>query len=126
MDESKLLLNVLKTLKKANELKCESCNKKCDEYGIGINIDLKDMVLIGRMCHKCSYDYRYGQLTRKDFEFVTNLESVQSYAERLKRYISMKPEERLRKMKRSLKLVNGTLKDLREEAYKKNLQLYIR
>lgn len=125
-EEHEIFFNVMEALKKAKALQCDNCGKNCDKYSIALGIDYENILLTGRSCMKCWHDFKYGGLNKKEFDFVMQLEDVQSNIQRFSELIEMKPKKRFESMNNQLRALKGTLSDLEKEAVKMNLKGFIR
>lgn len=124
--ESKIFIEIARALKKSNKLKCDQCNKKCDEYTIAMGIDYGKRELIGKSCIKCWHKNKYGKLTRKEYDFVMRLENVQGSVQRFSELAEMGPKERETQIKSQLNALKSTLRFLESEAKNMNLERFIR
>lgn len=125
-EENKIFDDVMKTLKIAKALQCDHCGKECDEYGIALIVDFKNITIMSRLCTGCMYGLKYGRLNKNDYDLVMRLEDVQGRVQWFSELSEMSHKERLKSITNSLRFTKITLKELEKEAIKNGLKLFIR
>ncbi len=125
-EKEKIWVSMHHTLKLNNDLICNNCQKKCDEYELGLLIDYENRNLIDKTCGNCIWKIRYGTLNRKEKEFVAHLEDIYNLVDRLTELKEMNKRERCLSINDQLKILKNTCRDMNKEAIEMGLKDYIR